>query len=135
MQKRWKIQKHDAHAVNNLAKELNVKPLIAALLISRGHDTAEKAFEFLNPSPEHLHEPFLLPGMREAVDRVKAAVAAKEKVLIWGDLDVDGTTGTVLLRKAFSLIGLETSYHVTNRFTENRGINFEPLEAARAKGH
>lgn len=133
--KRWKIRKHDADAVNKLASELNVKPLVAALLISRGHDTPEKAFQFLNPSPEHLHEPFLLPGMREAVDRVKTAVAAKEKVLIWGDLDVDGTTGTVLLRKTFSLLGLETSYHITNRFTENRGINFKPLEAARADGY
>ncbi len=135
MLKRWTILKHDAAAVNKLAAELNVKPLVAALLISRGHETPEKAFEFLNPSPEHLHEPFLMMGMREAVDRVKAAVAAKEKVLIWGDLDVDGTTGTVLLRKTFSLLGLETSYHITNRFTENRGINFEPLEAARGQGY
>jgi single-stranded-DNA-specific exonuclease len=135
MQKRWTIRKHDANAVNTLAAELSVKPLVAALLISRGHDTPEKAREFLNPSPEHLHEPFLMHGMRAAVDRVKRAVENKEKILIWGDLDVDGTTGTVLLRKTFSLLGLETSYHITNRFTENRGINFDPLEVARAKGH
>ena len=120
--------------MNKLASEINVKPLVAALLIARGHDTGERAFQFLNPSPEHLHEPFLLKGMREAVDRIQKAVEKREKVLIWGDLDVDGTTGTVLLRKTFSLLGLETSYHITNRFTENRGINFEPLEAARANG-
>ncbi len=135
MQKRWTIRKHDADAVNKLASEIGVKPLVAALLIARGHDTPEKAFQFLNPSPEHLHEPFLMHGMREAVDRVKKAVQNKEKVFIWGDLDVDGTTGTVLLRKTFSLLGLETSYHITNRFTENRGINFEPLAAAREKGY
>ncbi|MBK8303343.1 MAG: single-stranded-DNA-specific exonuclease RecJ [Chloracidobacterium sp.] len=134
MQKRWTIRKHDAAAINLLAAELGVKPLIAALLISRGHDTPEKARTFLNPSPAHLHEPFLMHGMREAVDRIKLAVENKEKILIWGDLDVDGTTGTVLLRKTFSLLGLETSYHITNRFTENRGINFAPLEAARAEG-
>lgn len=134
MQKRWTIRKHDADAVNKLAAELGVMPLVAALLIARGHDTSEKAFQFLNPSPEHLHEPFLMVGMREAVDRIKLAVENREKVLIWGDLDVDGTTGTVLLRKTFSLLGLETSYHITNRFTENRGINFEPLETARAEG-
>lgn len=133
--KRWTIQKHDQEAVRKLASELNIRPLIAALLISRGHDTPQKALEFLNPSPEHLHEPFLMTGMREAVDRIKKAVENREKVLIWGDLDVDGTTGTVLLRKTFSLLGLETSYHITNRFTENRGINFEPLEAARAEGY
>ncbi|MBP6003237.1 MAG: single-stranded-DNA-specific exonuclease RecJ [Pyrinomonadaceae bacterium] len=134
MNKRWTIRKHDAAAVNRMASDLGVQPLIAALLIARGHDTAEKAVQFLNPSPEHLHEPFLMMGMREAVDRVKLAVEAKEKVMIWGDLDVDGTTGTVLLRKTFALLGLETTYHITNRFTENRGINFEPLEAARAQG-
>ena len=133
--KRWKIQKHDPEAIRKLASELNVQPLIAALLITRGHDTLRKALEFLNPSPEHLHEPFLMTGMREAVDRIKKAVEDREKILIWGDLDVDGTTGTVLLRKTFSLLGLETSYHITNRFTENRGINFEPLEAARAQGY
>lgn len=135
MQKRWTIRKHDAAAINLLAAELGVKPLIAALLISRGHDTPEKARTFLNPSPEHLHEPFLMHGMREAVDRIKLAVENKEKVLIWGDLDVDGTTGTVLLRKTFASLGLETTYHITNRFTENRGINFAPLEAARAEGY
>ena len=133
--KRWTIQKHDHEAVRKLASELNVQPLIAALLITRGHDTPQKALEFLNPSPEHLHEPFLMTGMREAVERIKKAVENKEKILIWGDLDVDGTTGTVLLRKTFSLLGLESSYHITNRFTENRGINFAPLEAARAEGY
>lgn len=134
MQKRWTIRKHDADAVNTLAAEIGVSPLVAALLIARGHDTPVKAFQFLNPSPDQLHEPFLMVGMCEAVDRIKMAVENREKVLIWGDLDVDGTTGTVLLRKTFALLGLETSYHITNRFTENRGINFEPLEAARAEG-
>lgn len=132
--KRWTIRKHDADAVNNLAAELKVRPLVAALLIARGYNTRENALRFLNPSYEHLHEPLLMTGMSEAVERVKKAVEQKEKMLIWGDLDVDGTTGTVLLRKTFSLLGLETNYHITNRFTENRGINFEPLEAARAEG-
>ncbi len=134
MQKRWNIRKHDADAVNKLAAELAVRPLIAALLIARGHDTAELAQRFLNPSPEHLHEPFLLKGMREAVERIKKAVETKEKVFIWGDLDVDGTTGTVLLRRTFSLLGLETDFHITNRFTESRGLNIEPLKAARDAG-
>ena len=135
MHKRWTIRKHDADAVNRLANELSVRPLIAALLIARGHDTAEKALQFLNPSPEHLHEPFLLKGMREAVERIRRAVEAKEKIFIWGDLDVDGTTGTVLLRRTFALLGLETDFHITNRFTESRGLNIEPLQAARDAGY
>jgi single-stranded-DNA-specific exonuclease len=135
MIKRWHIRKHDADAVSRLAKKLGVPPLVAALLIARGHDTSEKAFQFLNPSPEHLHEPFLLKGMREAVDRIEAAIANKEKILIWGDYDVDGTTGTVLLRKMISMLGGETGFHVPNRFTEGYGINTPALEKAKADGY
>lgn len=134
VKKRWTIHKHDADAVNKLAAEINVKPLAAALLISRGHDTAEKAFQFLNPSPEHLHEPFLLKGMREAVDRIQTAIADNEKILIWGDYDVDGTTGTVLLRKMLSLLGLDSVFHCPNRFTEGYGINIPALEQAQNDG-
>ena len=132
--KRWTIRKHDADAVNKLAAELNVKPLVAAILISRGHDSPEKAFEFLNPSPEHLHEPFLLKGMREAVDRIQKAIENREKIMIWGDYDVDGTTGTVLLRKMLSLLGSDSTFHVPNRFTEGYGINIPALEQAQKNG-
>ncbi|MEP6946820.1 MAG: single-stranded-DNA-specific exonuclease RecJ [Acidobacteriota bacterium] len=134
MQKHWTIRKHDADAVNRLAAELSVKPLIAALLIARGHDSSEKAAEFLNPSPEHLHEPFLLKGMREAVGRIQRAIADGEKIMIWGDYDVDGTTGTVLLRKMLSLLGSDSTFHVPNRFTEGYGINIPALEQAQKDG-
>ncbi len=134
MQKRWNIRKHDAGAVNELAGELNVKPLVAALLIARGHDSKEKAFEFLNPSVEHLHEPLLLKGMREACDRIQKAIENKEKIMIWGDYDVDGTTGTVLLRKMLSLLGSDSTFHVPNRFTEGYGINIPALEQAHKDG-
>ncbi|MBV9241422.1 MAG: single-stranded-DNA-specific exonuclease RecJ [Acidobacteria bacterium] len=133
--KRWIIQKHDREAVSRLARELEVPPLIAALLICRGHDCVELAQQFLNPSPEHLHEPFLLKGMREAVERIEKAIVNKEKVLIWGDYDVDGTTGTVLLRKMFRLLGVETGFHVPNRFTEGYGINIPALEQAQKEGY
>lgn len=133
--KRWKFRKHDADAVNRLAAEIAVTPLVAALLISRGHDTAEKAFQFLNPSPEHLHEPFLLKGMREAVDRIQRAVDNGEKILIWGDYDVDGTTGTVLLRKMLGLLGSESGFHIPNRFTEGYGINEPALQEAKNDGY
>jgi single-stranded-DNA-specific exonuclease len=134
VRKRWTIRKHNAEAVNRLAAELNVKPLTAALLIARGHDTKQKALTFLNPSPEHLHEPYLLAGMREAVARIQRAVKTGEKILIWGDYDVDGTTGTVLLRKMFRLLGVETGFHVPNRFTEGYGLNIPALEEAQKAG-
>ncbi|HEX3101542.1 MAG TPA: DHH family phosphoesterase, partial [Pyrinomonadaceae bacterium] len=132
--KRWVIRKHDHEAVRRLATELDVQPLVAALLIARGHDTRDKALQFLHPLPEHLHEPFLLKGMREAVDRIQTAIENKEKILIWGDYDVDGTTGTVLLRKMLSLLGSDSTFHVPNRFTEGYGINIPALEQAQKDG-
>lgn len=134
MEKRWTVAKHDHDAVQKFAAEMNVRPLIAALLIARGHDTPEKAQKFLNPSYDHLHEPYLLKGMREAVARILKAIDNGEKVLIWGDYDVDGTTGTVLLRKTLGILGCSTEFHVPNRFTEGYGVNIPALEEAKAKG-
>ena len=134
MIKRWEIKKHDRAAVNELAARLGVQPLIAALLISRGFDTEEKAQHFLNPSVEDLHDPLLLKGMREAADRIHRAIDDREKILVWGDYDVDGTTGTVLLRRALKMLGAETGFHVPNRFTEGYGVNIPALEQAKADG-
>jgi single-stranded-DNA-specific exonuclease len=134
MQKRWIIQKHDRDAARTLAATLGVSPLAAALLIARGHGTEEKALSFLNPSIDHLHEPYLLKGMREAVERVQKAIENGEKILVWGDYDVDGTTGTTLLRKAIKILGGESVYHIPNRFTEGYGVNIPALEQAKANG-
>ena len=72
--------------------------------------------------------------MREAVERIFKAIDAKEKILVWGDYDVDGTTGTVLLRKTLKILGGETAFHVPNRFTEGYGINIPALEEAKSSG-
>lgn len=132
--KRWTIRKHDHDRVREFARQMNVPPLVAALLITRGYDTKDKADEFLTPSLKHLHDPFRLKGMREAVDRIQRAVRSGEKILVWGDYDVDGTTGTVLLRRVFKLLGVESEYHVPNRFTEGYGVNIPALEAAKERG-
>lgn len=126
--------KHDQERVRTFAAELCVPPLVAALLLARGYDTNAKADEFLNPSLSHLHDPFLLKGMREAVDRIQEAIEHREKILVWGDYDVDGTTGTVLLRRAFKVLGVESEFHVPNRFTEGYGVNIPALKAAQERG-
>ncbi|MGI8640514.1 MAG: single-stranded-DNA-specific exonuclease RecJ [Pyrinomonadaceae bacterium] len=135
MNKRWKIQKHDRAEVKNLADALKVSPLAAALLITRGYETEEKAYKFLNPSYDDLHEPNLLKGMKEATARVLKAVETGEKILIWGDYDVDGTTGTVVLRKCLEILGAKTGFHIPHRFTEGYGLNKEHLETAKNKGY
>lgn len=133
--KRWTIKKHEADKVNALSAELNVAPIVAALLISRGYEEPDAARKFLSPSIEHLHEPFLLKGMKAAVARIQQAIERKEKILIWGDYDVDGTTGTALLRKALGILGAETGFHVPHRFTEGYGLNIPVLEQSKKDGY
>jgi single-stranded-DNA-specific exonuclease len=133
--KRWTIKKHNREAVNMLAEDLKVSPVVAALLISRGYETGEKAHRFLNPSLADLHEPNLLKGMKEAVNRILKAIEAGEKILIWGDYDVDGTTGTVVLRKALEILGAKTGFHIPHRFKEGYGVNIPALEKAKERGY
>lgn len=135
MEVRWTIKKHDRAIVSALASELGVSPVIAAMLINRGFADAEPARRFLSPSLEDLHEPLLLKDAERAVERILAAVEKGEKILIWGDYDVDGTTGTVVLRKALEMIGAETGFHVPNRFTEGYGLNIPALEKAKERGY
>lgn len=132
--KKWKIIEHDYDAARALAKEVSVSPLVAALLISRGYGEAEAARKFLAPGLEDLHDPFLLKDMDRAVPRILEAIDKKEKILVWGDYDVDGTTGTVVLRKALEILGAETSYHVPHRFREGYGLNVEYLKKAKEDG-
>ncbi len=134
MNKRLTIRKHDFDEVSELSAKLGLSPLVAALLISRGHRDEDSARKFLSPHFDDLNDPLLLKGMRDAVARILAAVANNEKVLIWGDYDVDGTTGTVLLRKVLHRFGVVTGFHIPNRFTEGYGINIPALEIAKADG-
>jgi single-stranded-DNA-specific exonuclease len=133
--KRWTLQKHDRQQVSKLANALNVSPIVAALLISRGQETEEKADKFLHPKLSHLNEPHLLRDMKKAVERVFRAIENNEKILVWGDYDVDGTTGTVVLRKALEILGAKTGFHVPHRFTEGYGINIEKLSLAKEEGY
>ena len=134
MEKLWKIAKHDRAAASELAASLGIMPLTAALLIARGYGDPEKAHRFLNPSMDDLHEPELLLGLDKAAARIRSAVERREKILIWGDYDVDGTTGTVVLRRALKTLGAETEYHIPNRFTEGYGLNVEYLKEAQQRG-
>ena len=132
--KKWKIATHHHRIAAAFGRDLGLQPLTAALLIARGHDTPEKAEKFLRPSISDLHDPYLLKGMHVAVARINKAIDDGEKVLVWGDYDVDGTTGTVLLRKTLKMLGAETEFHVPNRFTEGYGVNIPALAEAKDRG-
>lgn len=135
MEKRWKIKQTDVAKVKELSHSLEVSPVVAHLLNIRGFSDLESARNFLNPSKEQLHDPSLLLGIDDAVRRIFRAIESGEKILVYGDYDVDGTTGTVVMLKALQLIGAKTGYHVPHRFTEGYGIQQPALENAKAKGY
>jgi len=133
--KRWILRRHDASQAASLARALNVSPVLAALLITRGYDDESSARSFLTPRYEQIHEPYLMLGMREAVVRLEQAIDNEEPILIYGDYDVDGTTGTAVLLRALKLLGAKTGYHVPHRFTEGYGIQQAALEKAVKDGY
>src|SRR6476661_988769 len=133
--KRWIVRKHDAERATSLARVLGVSPILAALLITRGYADERAARVFLSPTYDQLHEPYAMLGMKEAVERLKRAIEAREPILIYGDYDVDGTTGTAVLLRALKLLGANTGFHIPHRFTEGYGIQQPALQRARSEGY
>ena len=133
--KRWIVREHDAERAASLARVLGVSQILAALLIARGYDEERAARTFLLPTYDQLHEPYAMLGMREAVARLKKAIDSSERVLIYGDYDVDGTTGTAILLRALKLLGGKSGFHIPHRFTEGYGIQQPALERALADGY
>ena len=106
-----------------LAEAVKIPPVIALLLLLRGCDTPEKANAFIQLSESKLHDPFLIPDMEKAVFRLEAAIAKKEKVIIYGDYDVDGVTSVSVLSLYLQKRGLSVSYYIPDRSGEGYGIN------------
>ncbi|WP_313379747.1 single-stranded-DNA-specific exonuclease RecJ [Proteiniphilum saccharofermentans] len=115
---------------NELAKELNLHPVLAELLIKRGIETKEKAIAFLYPKLKELHDPFLLPDMDVAIRRIERALGNKERILIYGDYDVDGTTAVSLVYKFFRGITSNIDYYIPDRYDEGYGISFQGIDYA-----
>ncbi|MFL6335120.1 MAG: single-stranded-DNA-specific exonuclease RecJ [Pyrinomonadaceae bacterium] len=135
VERRWVPRRAAAQDPARPAPDFGVSEVVAGVLAARGVETVEDARALLEPALEQLHDPFLMLGMRAAVERVLRAVDAGERILIYGDYDVDGTTGTVVLRRALSFLGAQTGYHVPHRFTEGYGIRRDVLERAKDEGY
>jgi len=133
--KRWIVREHDAERAASLARVLGVSPILAALLINRGCADERTARVFLTPTYDQLHEPYDMLGMKEAVARLQRAIESREPILIYGDYDVDGTTGTAVLLRALKLLGANAGFHIPHRFTEGYGIQQAALEKAVADGY
>ncbi len=132
MNKTWTLLQTDEEKIRHLARELDVKPVIARLLVQRGITNYEQAKEFFLPSLDRLHDPFLMEDMDKATDRIITALEKKEKILLYGDYDVDGTTCVALLHRFLEKIGYKNllSYYIPDRYREGYGISRKGIEAA-----
>ena len=131
---RWIIPEAEPQISTDLCASLGIQPITARVLIHRGYKDPASAIRFLNPAIDHLHDPKLLAGMSEAVARLRAAIQNREKILIYGDYDVDGTVSVVILKKAIELAGGDAAFHVPHRLREGYGMRAEVIERAAAMG-
>ena len=127
MNKKWECYNIDDNKVEELVEQKHISNLLASILVNRGI-TEEKELEvFLNPTRKDFYDPFLLPDMEIAVDRIIKAVNNKEKIMIYGDYDADGITSVSVLKKYLNQIGLETGEYIPNRLNEGYGLNKEAI--------
>lgn len=128
MQKQWRIVPHDAPRVEQLIKTSGLPPIVAQLMVSRGVYTADEAAKFLDSKLAGLRDPQELPGIPRATEILVEAIKNQTPIVIYGDYDCDGMTGTSILVNGLRLLGADVSYHVPNRLIEGYGINAEAIE-------
>ncbi len=135
MNKKWEVNKYNENEVNELLKECNISRLLAILLCSRGIVAKEQVDLYLSPTRKDFYNPFLMPDMQKAVDRIINAIKNKEKVIIYGDYDVDGITSTTVLKQFLAERGLIVDWYIPNRLNEGYGLNKNAIKEINDKGY
>lgn len=113
-----------------IANELSISPILAKLLVQRGITTFDEAKQFFRPTLNALHDPFLMTDMQKAVDRLNLAIGKNEKIMIYGDYDVDGTTAVALVYKFLQQYTSNLVYYIPNRYAEGYGISYKGIDYA-----
>jgi len=131
MEKRWVVkEKGDTAVVRQLAVALGVSESLANLMVQRNISSAAEAIAFFNPSLDYLHDPFLMKDMNIAVDRISTAVKRNERILVYGDYDVDGTTAVALMYSFLKDQYSNVEYYIPDRYKEGYGVSFQGLDFA-----
>ncbi len=131
MQKRWSVKaKPNDTAVQKLSAELNIEPVLAALLIQRGIHNFDEARAFFRPDTRQLHDPFLMRDMEKAILRIEQAFADGEKIMVYGDYDVDGTTSVAVVYSFFKKYYPDLDYYIPDRYKEGYGISTAGIDFA-----
>lgn len=136
MQKRWSVRGNPSNDdVIKLSAELNIDTVLSSLLISRGIKDFDEARAFFRPDINHLHDPFLMTDMEKAVLRIERAFANGERILIYGDYDVDGTTSVALVYSFFLKLYPNLDYYIPDRYKEGYGISTQGIDYAADNGY
>lgn len=131
MDKKWVFKdKGDVVIVDQLGRSLGIDKILAILLVQRGIQTKDEANSFFSPDLSNLHDPFLMKDMNRAVDRISSAIDRNEKVLIYGDYDVDGTTSVALVYSFFKKIYSNLDFYIPDRYLEGYGISYKGIDWA-----
>ena len=134
-QLKWVVaSKTDPEQVGRLVADTGLPENVIKILINRHIDTAETIDRFLNPKLSDLKDPFELTGMREGINRVVKALFENEKIVVYGDYDVDGITATALLYMIFNKLGAQVDFYLPNRLTEGYGLSKDAIDEAKSKG-
>ncbi len=131
---RWKVRELDAAKAEQLARELQLDALLAKLLVVRGISDKRQAERFLSGGPEQFHDPFLLDGMKTAVDAIRQAIRSQQKIRIYGDYDADGVSSTSLMILLMKQLGAHFDYYIPHRIAEGYGLNANALDHAKKNG-
>jgi len=132
--KLWTCNKISEIDAKRISDEANISKLMAKVLLNRGFDDCEKIRKFIDPSFEDLNDPYLLKDMDRAVERVKTALANKERIVIYGDYDVDGITSTSVLIDFLSRLGASSDFYIPDRIDEGYGISIAAVDKIRQMG-
>ncbi|MEA3448462.1 MAG: single-stranded-DNA-specific exonuclease RecJ [Bacteroidota bacterium] len=136
MDKKWQLRtKEDKEIVSSLSKNLNIEESLANILAQRNIRNFEEAKKFFRPSLNDLHDPFLMKDMDKAVERLNYAISQHQKILIYGDYDVDGTTSVALIFNYLSKFHSEMGFYIPNRYDEGYGISFRGIDYAHDNGY
>jgi single-stranded-DNA-specific exonuclease len=130
VQKRWSLKTVNEEALEHLQDELKIHPVLCKLLIERDVRTFDAAKQFFRTTREHLHDPFLMKGMQRAVDRIQQAILNQERILIYGDYDVDGTTSVAVVYSFFKSIYNYLEFYIPHRFREGYGVSKDGIQYA-----
>jgi len=134
MEKRWNILKANPAKVQHLQEALKIHPILCELLVQRGIDDFDAAKKFFRPSLDHLHDPWLMKDMKKAVDRIEYAFEKQEKILVFGDYDVDGTTSVATLYQFLKQLSPHIDYYIPHRYKEGYGISKIGIDYAKEIG-